>query len=76
MTRETWAQKDRTRKEELLRFCMPNMAAVDASRWADTSWDFLPDAVKSWIELWERSVTAKTGANPPRAEIGEKTPRN
>jgi len=46
MTRESWAQEKRTRKEEMLRFEFPQAKAEEISRWADTSFDALPPEVK------------------------------
>ena len=46
MTREKWALKKRTWKEQTLRFEFPQATAEDISRWADTPFDSLPTDVK------------------------------
>lgn len=46
MTRESWAQEKRTRKEEMLRFEFPQATAEEVSRWADTSFYSLPIDVR------------------------------
>jgi len=46
MTRESWAQEKRTRKEDMLHFEFPNAKAEELSRWADTYFDALPPEVK------------------------------
>ena len=64
MNRETWAQKDRTWKEQILRLACtykthstaPYATLANIACWADTSWDFLSPNVREDVERFLRII--------------------